>query len=72
MNIVGFSYGVLADGLEKQANEQGYTFGDDIKFVEDLRHAYNMGVFYFLTDKEKGLALKKINKKIINCIKPLN
>ena len=68
---VTLHYGVLADSLEQQANEQGYTFADKVDFVEDLRHAYNMGVFHFLTDKEKVSALKKVNKKVVSFLKPL-
>lgn len=68
---VGFSYGLLCDELEKQANEQGFTFGDDIEFVENLRKAYNMGCFYFLTDKQKDIAIKKVHKEVVERLKPL-
>ena len=70
MNIV-FKYGALCDDLEKQANEQGYTFGDEKDFVEDLRHSYNMGCFHFLTDKQTDIALKKVHSKVMSCLKPL-
>ena len=30
------------EGLEKQANEQGYTFGRNKKKAEELRQAYNL------------------------------
>lgn len=68
---IGFSYGVLCDGLEEQANEKGFTFGDDIEFVESLRKAYNMGCFYFLADKQKEMAIKKVHKEVVRRLKPL-
>jgi hypothetical protein len=69
---VCFRYGVICDNLEKQANEQGFTFGDKKDFVEDLRHSYNMGVFHFLTDKQAEIALKKVHAKVIKYLKPLS
>lgn len=30
------------EGLEKQANEQGYTFGKNKKYAEELRQAFNL------------------------------
>lgn len=30
------------EGLEKQANEQGYTFGKNKKDAEELRQAFNL------------------------------
>lgn len=68
---VGFEYGALCDNLEKQANEQGFTFGDKKDFVEDLRHSYNMGVFHFLTNGQADSALKKVHKKVVSLLKPL-
>ncbi len=68
---VGFSYGVLCGELEEQANKQGFTFGDDIEFVESLRKAYHMGCFYFLTDKQKDMVIKKIHKEVVKRLKPL-
>lgn len=68
---VGFSYGLLCDELEKQANKQGFTFGDNIEFVESLRKAYNMGCFYFLTESQKDMAIKKVHKEIVKYLKPM-
>lgn len=69
---IGFSYGALCDGLEEQANKQGFTFGDKIEFVESLRKAYNMGCFYFLTPKQQDVALNKVHKEVIKRLKPLS
>ena len=68
---VGFRYGALRDDLETQANEQGFTFGDKKEFVNDLVHSYNMGRFYFLTDKQAESSLKKVHKKVVSCLVPL-
>ena len=68
---VEFRYGILCDDLEAQANEQGYTFADKKEFVEDLRHSYNIGKFHFLTDKQAESALKKVHKKVMDCLKTL-
>lgn len=70
MKVV-FKYGPLCDNLELQANHQGFTFGDKKDFVEDLRHSYNMGCFYFLTDKQADIALKKVHKEVVSLLKPL-
>ena len=63
---VRFSYGVLCDDLETQANKQGFTFGDKKEFVEEIRKAYNIGTFHFLTDKQAESALKKVHKKVMS------
>lgn len=55
-------------GTSKQT---GFTFGDDIEFVESLRKAYNMGCFYFLADKQKDMAIKKVHKEVVKRLKPL-
>ena len=68
---IEFRYGALCDDLEVQANRQGFTFGDKKEFVDSLRLAYNVGKFHFLTDKEAELALKKVHKKVVGCLKPL-
>jgi len=33
MTTVGFHHGALADTYEKQANEQGFTFGDTADWI---------------------------------------
>ena len=68
---IEFRYGALCDDLEVQANRQGFTFGDKKEFVDSLRFAYNVGKFHFLTDKEAESALKKVHKKVLGCLKPL-
>ena len=63
---VSFHHGALADDYEKQANDQGFTFGDNAKWVQDIGFglvcAYIQGC---ITDKEYGRILQKFQKKVL-------
>lgn len=65
-NMVGFNHGALADKYEKQANEQGYTFGDRAKWVQDIGFgivcAWIQGC---MTDSEYDRILQKFQKKVL-------
>lgn len=70
---VGFHHGVLADSYEEQANEQGYTFGDNADWVQKvgfgLVAAYIHGC---ITDAEYNKILCRFQTKIlVKNIKPL-
>lgn len=70
---VGFHHGVLADSYEEQANEQGYTFGDNADWVQKvgfgLVAAYIHGC---ITDAEYNKILGRFQTKIlVKNIKPL-
>lgn len=68
---IGFGYGVLYDDLEKQANEQGYTFGDKVELVEKLRFSANMVRMHgLLTDSQADSMYQKLQKRIIKELKP--
>lgn len=70
---IGFRYGMLCDDLEKQANAQGYTFGDNIDFVEELRLSANVvRINRLLTDNQADSMYQKLHKKIIKRLKSLN
>lgn len=63
---VGFHHGALCDTYEKQANKQGYTFGDDADFVENV--GYGLVCAYIhgcITDNEYDRILQKFQKKIL-------
>ena len=66
MVTVGFHHGALCDSYEKQANDQGFTFGDDAEWVKKvgfgLVTAYMHGC---ITDKEYDRILQKFQKKIM-------
>lgn len=72
MKEIGFRYGIICDDLEKQANEQGYTLGDNIELAEKLRKSYNMLCIHgILTDSQADKCLPKLHKKVVKMLKPL-
>jgi len=70
-NKVGFSYGVLYDPLEKQANEQGYTLGDKAEIFEEIRNSINMCMFHVATDSQVSTMTKKLHNKVVKTLKSL-
>ena len=73
MDEIGFHHGALADPYEKQANDQGYTFGDNADWVQKvgfgLVAAYIHGC---ITDAEYDKILRRFQTKIlVKNIKPL-
>lgn len=66
MSVVEFHHGALSDNYEKQANEQGFTFGEDAEWVEQVGFglvcAYIHGC---ITDSEYDRILQKFQKKIL-------
>ena len=64
--VVGFHHGALADEYEKQANEQGFTFGEDAKFVQDVGFGIIAAWIHgCMTDKDYDRILQKFQKKIL-------
>lgn len=61
---VCFHHGALCDPYEQQANEQGFTLGDEKELLEKLGFSI---VFCWiqglLTDSQYDSALKKLQKK---------
>ena len=70
MKEVGFSYGVLYDSLEKQANKQGFTLGEDIEKFEMIKKAINMCGFHVATNSQVEMMIKKFHKQVIKSLKP--
>lgn len=69
---VGFYYGALCDPLEKQANDQGFTLGDDKEYLEDLERCMLMcWIHGLVTDSQKDAMMKKMQKKVVKAMKPL-
>lgn len=72
MTEVGFHHGALCDPYEKQANDQGFTLGDQRDLLERLGFSI---VFCWiqglLTDAQYDSALKKLQKKLVKALKPL-
>lgn len=70
---VGFHHGALCDTYEKQANEQGFTFGDKAEWIEKVGFglvcAYIHGC---ITDSEYDRILQRFQKKVLfENLKPL-
>ena len=69
---VSFHYGALCDPLEKQANDQGFTLGDDKEYLEDLKHCMLMcWIHDLVTDSQKDAMMKKMQKKVVKALKSL-
>jgi hypothetical protein len=63
---IEFHHGALSDDYEKQANRQGFTFGKDAEFVNNVGFgivaAWIHGV---ITDSEYDKILARFQKKIL-------
>jgi hypothetical protein len=72
MREVGFSFGILFDDLETQANKQGYTLGEDAGMFENLRHCLNaVRINRLLTDAQADKAYGRLIKLIVKSLTPL-
>lgn len=74
MKSIKFYHGPLSDSYEKQANDQGFTFGPAAMWVQELGNwilvAY---VNKCITDGEYDKILKRFHLKILcKMIKPLD
>ena len=70
---VTFHYGALSDPLEQQANAQGFTLGDKEELLQDLNRSMIMCWIHGLcTDSQKDAMMKKMQKKVVKALKPLN
>lgn len=69
---VGFHHGALCDPYEQQANEQGYTLGEEKVLLEKLGfYIVFCRIHGLLTDSQYDAALKKLQKKLVKALKPL-
>lgn len=68
---VSFGYGVFNDELEKQANKQGYTFGEEAEVLDKIRKAINMCGFHVATESQAKSMFDKLHKRVIKSLKPL-
>lgn len=66
MSVVEFHHGALSDDYEKQANEQGFTFGEDAEWVEKVGFGLVCAHIHgCITDSEYDRILQKFQKKIL-------
>lgn len=62
-------YGALANPIEEQLNEQGFTLGKELEFIEKLQYSLTYCRFHLLTDAQYQSCLKKFHKKVMDKIK---
>jgi len=73
MSEIGFSYAVFpSNSLEEQANEQGYTLGEDADTFEKIRKAINMCMFHVTTESQVTAMTKKLHNKVVKKLKLMN
>jgi hypothetical protein len=70
---VGFHHSIFADTYENQANEQGFTLGDDAKWIEEMgKNLKMLHMHLCISDSEYSKILKRFqNKIIVKSLKPL-
>lgn len=71
-NEIGFHHGALCDPYEQQANQQGFTLGEEKELLEKLGSSIVFcWIHGLLTDSQYDAALKKLQKKLVKAIKPI-
>jgi len=64
--IVEFHHGALSDSYEEQANAQGFTFGDEAKWVEKVGFGLVCAHIHgCITDGEYDKILRRFQQKIL-------
>lgn len=70
---IGLSYGVVADTLEKQVNELGFTLGRNGPKFEKCRkalHTLRFGID--VPDGEYDKLCRRLHKRVISSLEPRN
>lgn len=70
--MIKINYGALADKIESQLNQQGFTLGDKVEHIHKLHHSFLMCMFHLLTDKQVESAKNKLHKRTMELISPLS
>ena len=69
---IGFHHGALCDKYEKQANDQGYTLGEDADLFQKLGFGLTINYIHgTLTDSAYDKALQRLQKQMVKAVKPL-
>lgn len=71
MKEITFDYGIFGGSLEEQANQQGYTFGEEKEKLEKIVKAINMCKFYVATESQVNKMFDKFNKMVIKSLKEM-
>lgn len=70
---VEFYHGALSDPYEQQANEQGFTLGEEKELLEKLGFSLVLAHIHgLLPDGEYSKALARLQKKLVRALRPLN
>ena len=66
MATVGFHHGALCDTYEKQANDQGFTFGEAAEWVQQVGFGLVCAHIHgCITDSEYDKILQRFQRKIL-------
>lgn len=69
---ISFIHGALCDSYEEQANDQGYTLGNKAEMFDKIAFSYNMlRIHGYFTEKQEESVCKKIQKKLVAYLIPL-
>ena len=72
MKVVEFRHGFLSPSYEEQANEQGFTLGDQAEKFQKLgKYVLELSIFGIITDGETNKALQRLQKQFVKKLKPL-
>ena len=67
-----FHYVALSDPLEKQANDQGFTLGDNEELLQELNNAViTCWIYDLCTDSQHNAMMDKLQKKVMKALKPI-
>lgn len=69
---VEFRYGALSDSLEEQAKKQGFTLGNNAERLQAICNAMIMcWIHGLVTDSQKDMMMKKMQKMVIKDLKQI-
>ncbi|ENH96708.1 hypothetical protein J416_09429 [Gracilibacillus halophilus YIM-C55.5] len=68
---INVDYSPLAEPIENQMNKQGFTLGDNKTRIHKLDKSLKMCMFHLMTDSEHKKFMKKLHKKVMESIEPL-
>ena len=64
--VLEFHHGALADSYEKQANTQGFTYGKEAKWVQEVGFGLVCAHIHgCITDSEYDKILRRFQQKIL-------
>ena len=71
MKTIEFHHGALFAPYEKQANDQGFTLGEDAEHLQNCGfYATYLWIHGLLTDSMYDKALQKLQKMLVKALRP--